>query len=86
MSRGKYKHKHAKGFFDETHRLDQLTATKDPLIKLKERIDFELFRPQLEEALYKEGKGIRGARPYDYVLMFNPPLADYNATTTSATI
>lgn len=70
MSHEKYKHKQAKGFFDESHRLEQLTATKDPLIKLKERIDFELFRPPLEEALYKEGKGIGGARPYDYVLMF----------------
>ena len=70
MSHGKYKHKQAKGLFDESLRLEQLTATKDPLIKLKERIDFELFRPLLEEALYKEGKGIGGARPYDYVLMF----------------
>lgn len=70
MSHGKYKVKQAKGFFDESDRLAQLKATKDPLIKLKERIDFELFRPQLEEAMYKEGKGIGGARPYDYVLMF----------------
>lgn len=70
MSHGNYKNKQAKGFFDESHRLEQLTATKDPLIKLKERIDFEQFRPLLEEALYKEGKGIGGARPYDYVLMF----------------
>jgi transposase, IS5 family len=70
VSHGKYKDKQSKGFFDESQRLDQLTSTKDPLIKLKERIDFELFRPQLEEALYKEGKGIGGARPYDYVLMF----------------
>lgn len=70
MSHRKYKHKQAKGFFDESHRLEELTASKDPLIKLKERINFELFRPQLEEALYKEGKGIGGARPYDYVLMF----------------
>ena len=70
MSHKKYKHKKAKGFFDESLRLEQLTVTKDPLIKLKERIDFEQFRPLLEESLYKEGKGIGGARPYDYVLMF----------------
>lgn len=70
MSLRKYKNKQAKGFFDETFRLEQLTATKDPLIKLKERIDFEQFRPELEESLHKEGKGIGGARPYDYVLMF----------------
>lgn len=70
MKHEKYKHKKAKGFFDESLRLEQLTATKDPLIKLKERINFELFRPLLEESLHKEGKGIGGARPYDYVLMF----------------
>ena len=70
MNHRKYKTKQAKGFFDETYRLDQLSATKDPLVKLKERIDFELFRPVLEEAFYKEEKGIGGARPYDYVLMF----------------
>lgn len=58
MSQRKYKHKQAKGFFDETIRLEKLTVTKDPLIKLKERIDFELFRPELEAALYKDEKGI----------------------------
>ena len=70
MSHRKYKDKHAKGFFDESFRLKQLSAQKDPLVKLKERIDFELFRTLLEEALHKEEKGIGGARPYDYVLMF----------------
>ena len=70
MSHRKYKDKHAKGFFDESFRLEQLSAQKDPLVKLKERIDFELFRTLLEEALHKEEKGIGGARPYDYVLMF----------------
>jgi len=70
MNHRKYKDKHAKGFFDESFRLEQLSAQKDPLVKLKERIDFELFRTLLEEALHKEEKGIGGARPYDYVLMF----------------
>lgn len=70
MNHRNYKDKQAKGFFDESFRLEQLTGQKDPLVKLKERIDFELFRPLLEETLYKEGKGIGGARPYDYVLMF----------------
>jgi hypothetical protein len=65
MRRRKYKGKQTKGFLEETFRLDQLTATKDPLVKLKERIDLELFRPLLEEALYKKGKGIGGARPKD---------------------
>src|SRR3989337_4323012 len=70
MSHPKYKAKHTKGFFDESFRLEQLTVQKDPLVKLKERIDFEVFRSLLEETFYKEEKGIGGARPYDYVLMF----------------
>lgn len=59
-----------RGFFDEDFRLEKLTAQKDPLVKLAERIDFEIFRPLLEETFRKEEKGIGGARPYDYVLMF----------------
>lgn len=65
-----YKTKQTRGFFDEDFRLEKLTAQKDPLVKLAERIDFEIFRPLLEEAFNKEEKGIGGARPYDYVLMF----------------
>lgn len=64
-----YKTNHARGFFDEEFRLEKLNEQKDPLVKLQERIDFELFRPMLEEALNKE-KGTGGARPYDYVMMF----------------
>lgn len=65
-----YKTNQPKGFFDEDFRLEKLSAQKDPLVKLKERIDFEKFRPILEQALSKVPKGKGGARPYDYVLMF----------------
>ena len=53
-----YKNTQSKGFFDEEFRLKKLSEQKDPLVKLKERIDFELFRPLLEETFYKEEKGI----------------------------
>lgn len=65
-----YKTKQGRGFFDEEFRLEKLATQKDPLVKLKEKINFELFRPLLEEAFHEEEKGIGGARPYDYVLMF----------------
>ena len=65
-----YKTKQTRGFFDEEFRLGKLTSQKDPLVKLAERIDFELFRPLLEEVFHSEEKGIGGARPYDYVLLF----------------
>ena len=65
-----YKTSPARGFFDAAFRLEKLKEQNDPLVKLKERIDFELFRPPLEQAFFKEDKGIGGARPYDYVMMF----------------
>jgi IS5 family transposase len=65
-----YKSPQPKKLFDEEFRLEKLSAQNDPLVKLKERIDFELFRPLLEETFCKAEKGIGGARPYDYVMMF----------------
>ena len=70
MSRPKYKNKQTRGFFDEEFRLQKLSRQKDPLEKLLRHIDFELFRPLLEESLRKAVKSNAGARPYDYVLMF----------------
>jgi len=66
----KYKSKEVKGFFDEEFRLEKLASQNDPLVKLKKRIDFQIFRPLLEETLCKEPKGTGGCRPYDYVMMF----------------
>jgi len=66
----KYKTKQARGFFDEEFRLEKLTRTHDPLVKLAERINWEFFRPLLEESLAKEPRGKGGCPPYDYVLMF----------------
>ena len=66
----KYKTSQPRSFFDEEFRLEKLTVQKDPLLKLKERIDFELFRPLPEEAFHNDEKGTGGARAYDYVLMF----------------
>src|SRR4030043_336948 len=65
-----YKKKKTCGFFDEEYRLEKLTRSNDPLVKLKERIKWELFRQILEESLTKETRGIGGSLPYDYVMMF----------------
>ena len=56
--------------FNETFRLEKLSRQNDSLVKLNNRIDFELFRPLLEEILQKEHKGKGGCPPYDYVMMF----------------
>ena len=57
-------------FFDEADRLAKLTKLKDPLEALKQHIDFEVFRPQLEAVFSKERKSAAGRKAYDAVLMF----------------
>lgn len=60
-----------RGFFDEQEALEKLSKLKDPLDKLSQRIDFEVFRKTLK-TIYAPAapKSKAGARPYDYVLMF----------------
>jgi IS5 family transposase len=65
-----FKRSKAIGFFDEDFRLEKLTRLGDPLDRLRQGIDFELFRPLLLEKLHTLPKGEGGRKPYDYVLMF----------------
>ena len=58
------------GLFDVEERLMKLAEANDPLVKLKERVRWEQFRPILDEALKKEAKGKGGRPPFDYVMMF----------------
>ena len=53
-----YKSSQPKKLFDEEFLLEKPAAQKDPLVKLKERIDFERFRPLLEEIFHNKEKGI----------------------------
>ena len=58
------------GLFDLDERYQKLSEVGDPLTRLKELVDFELFRPALVVAL-KRSDGAKGGRqPYDAVLMF----------------
>lgn len=59
-----------KGFFDEDFRLEKISKQGDPLRKLDEYIDWEMFRPILKKAFRKEAKGPGGRPPFDYVMMF----------------
>src|SRR5512143_1848990 len=58
------------GFFDLPDHLKRLSEAGDPLEEMAAVVDFEAFRPALEEALsYSDGsKG--GRPPYDPVAMF----------------
>ena len=68
------KRKKAKGYvaglFDMDERLSKLTRMGDPLVELKEMIDWEAFRGDIEKAREKERKSAAGAKPIDAVLMF----------------
>ncbi len=66
----RYKRHRDYGFFDQDFRLSKLTELGDPLDRLNQGVDFEMFRPLLEKRLYKEPKGKGGRPPYDYVLLF----------------
>lgn len=59
-----------KGFFDEAFRLEELKQQGDPLVSLKEIIDWESFREPLRKIFKKVPKGAGGRPAYDYVMMF----------------
>ena len=58
------------GFFDFEDRIEQLNAHGNPLEKLEQAIDFEVFRPALKRVRDKPRKSNAGRKPYDAVLMF----------------
>jgi IS5 family transposase len=58
------------GFFDVDERLAALSAAGDPLERLNRVVDFELFRPVLDEALVRSDRSRGGHPPYDAVAMF----------------
>lgn len=58
------------GFFDQDIRLTKLSDLGDPLERLSNGIDFEIFREVLIENMSKEAKAKGGRPPYDYVLLF----------------
>jgi len=58
------------GFFDAEERLRWLSASGDPLERLRAVVDFEAFRGELEAALPRAERSRGGRPPYDAVLMF----------------
>lgn len=57
-------------FFDESERYMKLDKLNDPLVDLAEYINFELFRPSLEELFEKPKRSNAGRKPLDVVFMF----------------
>lgn len=58
------------GFWSVEDRLRELSAQGDPLEKLQEIVDFELFRPVLVKALAPGERAKGGRPPFDAVLKF----------------
>ena len=58
------------GLFDWQTRFEQLDNGGDPLVKLNEVVNWELFRKDLEKARDKDRKSNAGRKPFDAVLMF----------------
>lgn len=58
------------GLFDWQTRFEQLDNGGDPLVKLNEVVDWELFRRDLEQIREKDRKSNAGRKPFDVILMF----------------
>ena len=60
-----------RGLFDEQNAIDMMSEMGNSLERLNKVVDFEMFRPLLEERLRAVNrKNNAGARPFDYVMMF----------------
>lgn len=58
------------GFFDFETRLGRIDKAGDPLVKINETIDWEVFRPLIENARKKEKKSDAGAKGFDVIMLF----------------
>ncbi|MDD5458785.1 MAG: transposase [Phycisphaerae bacterium] len=58
------------GLFDWQTRFEQLDNGGDPLVKLNDVINWELFRKDLEKIRVKERLSNAGRKPFDAILMF----------------
>lgn len=58
------------GFLDFDIRLDRIDKAGDPLTKLNEVVNWEMFRPTLDKVRKKERQNNSGAKGYDAILLF----------------
>ncbi len=71
MATQKYKTTGNKGLFDEQETYQKLSNIGNPLERLSNSLDFEMFRNILESKLLNTNKKSNaGAKPFDVVMMF----------------
>lgn len=66
----KTKQKQEPGLFDYSNRMAKLGEVSSPLEKLDARINWEMFRPLLDEIFQREALGPGGRPSFDRVMMF----------------
>ena len=59
-----------RGLFDIDFRMEELSKSGDPLVRLNACVNGEVFRGELEIIREKERKSAAGRKPFDVVLMF----------------
>jgi len=60
----------APGLFDVDARLRDLSANGDDLERVNALVDFEAFRPEIEQVVPRADRAKGGRPPYDHALMF----------------
>jgi IS5 family transposase len=66
-----YRNTGKKGLFDEQFNTEKLSQIGNPLERIIDIVDFEMFRNTLEDTLLnKKKKSNAGAKPIDVVMMF----------------
>ena len=71
MASQKYKKSGNRGLFDEQETYEKLSVIGNPLEKIINVVEFEMFRDILETKLLNQNKkNNAGAKPYDVVIMF----------------
>ena len=58
------------GFLDFDTRLQRIDKAGDPLTRINNTIDWEIFRPILEQARSKNKKSNAGVKGFDVILLF----------------
>ena len=58
------------GLFDEHLLLEKLSKLKDPLVKLEANIDWNIFKPILDETFNKPKISTAGRPRFDHIMMF----------------
>lgn len=64
------KNRNQSGLFDHNDRMSKLNSLKNPLVSIGQTINFEAFRPILEQATIQESQGKGGRPPFDRVMLF----------------